>query len=258
MDRLADVRAAEQRVREETLGAFADEANVLEHALDLSRRMAHGRQLALDHTLLRAVLVSRAVGSLRCAWLSAAAGYRTQALTLARSALEDFATAAWVARHPADASLWLWEMADDLPKPERRPPRTSTMFDELTKHGAPDFSRAYAFLSEAAHPRAPGLLWNAQFGKGEESAKHSADLLPVYDREAGATCLHSLLLVAYLILVVAVELRESGAPTDLEETESLLAESRRVATDISDALGRIAPFVPGANDPDPDCCSPCE
>ena len=109
------------------------------------------------------------------------AGYRTQALTLARSAFEDYATAAWVAKRPEDANLWLWEIVDDSLRPERRSPRPTKMFDELDEEADSSdvFRKACGFLSEAAHPRAPGLLWNAQFGRCEEGAKHSAELLPV-------------------------------------------------------------------------------
>ena len=238
--------------REETFRAFAGEADVLEQALDLSLQVTLGNRLALDHTFLRALLVSRAVGSLRCGWLSAVAGYRTQALTLTRSAFEDYATAVWVAKRPKDAKLWLSQIVDDVPQPERRPPRPTKMFDELDEEGDSSgvFRKAYGFLSEAAHPRASGLLWNARFDRGDEGAKHSAELLPVYDESATATCLHYLLLVAYRIRAVAVELRVSSVPDDEEATKSLLAESERVAAAILDAVSKIRPFVPMTGDPE--------
>ena len=133
MDRLGEVRAAEQRVREETLGAFAGEADVLEQALGLSLHVIHGARLTFDHTFLRALLVSRATGSLRCAWLAAAAGYRTQGLTLVRAAFEDYGTAGWVTMQPDDANLWLWEIVDDVPKPDQRPPRFTEIFKRLSE-----------------------------------------------------------------------------------------------------------------------------
>ncbi len=244
MEWLRDSRAAEQAVREETLGELAAEAATLEHALDLALRLTQATRMSLDHTLLRAMLISRAVGSLRCAWLATGAGYRTQALTLGRGALEDYATAEWVTKRPDDARLWLWAMVDS-PRPADPLPRFSEMFDELDEEteSSQVFRGAYGFLSEAAHPRAPGLQWNAQFGKGDKDAKHSANLLPVYDKSATATCLHHLLLVAYLILDAALKLRVSIVADDPEETDVLFAEARQVTDALTEANRRIRPFV---------------
>ena len=203
--------------------------------------------LAVRGSGLRALLVSRAVGSLRCAWLSAAAGYRTQALTLARAALEDYATATWVAKRPDDAELWLSEIADDLPKPGRRPPSFSSIFKELGQDD-PEFERilkqVYGHLSEAAHPRAPGLQWNVQWGRGSEGAKHSADFLPVFDESATASCLHHALVIAGLILGVAAELylmRDEPPPSDSDE---FIAELERQRSRILSADKRLLPLIP--------------
>ena len=257
MEWLRDSRAAEQRVREDTLGVFAAEAATLEHALDLALRLTQGTRLSLDDTFLRAMLVTRAVGSLRCAWLIAEAGYRTQALTLGRGALEDYATAEWVTKRPGDAGLWLWAMVDSS-RPTDPLPRFSEMLDALDDEtkSSQVFKRAYGFLSEAAHPRAPGLQWNAQFGMGDGDAKHSADLLPVYDKSATATCLHHLLLVAHLILGAAVRLRASIVADDPQETEVLFAEAREVHNALTEANTRIRPFVRVADEADSDGTDP--
>ena len=203
MDRLKELRVAEENVREETFAAFGEEVAVLEHALGLIHHVL-GRvgKFDLDHTFLQGLLVSRAAGSLRCAWLCAAAGYRTQALTLVRAALEDYATAVWVAEKPEDAELWLWEIVDSLPEPNRRPPRFAEMFEHLgRRNGGSDdvFKNVYGYLSEAAHPRAPGLQWNVQWGAGAESASHTAQLLPIFDEPSTASCLHHLLLITGLV-----------------------------------------------------------
>ena len=160
--------------------------------------------------------------------ITRSAGYRTQGLTLVRAAFE-------------------------VPKPDQRPPRFTEIFKRLSEENldSPDVLKdLYGRLSEAAHPRAPGLQWNAQFGGGDEGAKYSAEFLPVWDNSATATCLHYLLLIAYLILAAAVELRISSLPDDADDTQPLLAESQRVSALILEALGRIRPFVPTADAPD--------
>ena len=251
MERLRDSRVAEQAVRAETLGAFAAEADTLEHALELSLRLTQGTRMSLDHTFLRAMLISRAVGSLRCAWLSTAAGYRTQALTLGRGALEDYATAEWVTKRPGDAKLWLWAIVGS-PRPPDRLPGFREMFDDLDEESSRFARSAYGFLSESAHPRAPGLQWNAQFGEGDWDAQHSAELLPVYDTVATATCLYHLLLVACLILDVAVKLRDSIGADDAEETDTLFAQARHVATAGLEANRRIGTLLPVSDDTESD------
>ena len=185
--------------------------------------------------------------------ITRSAGYRTQGLTLVRAAFEDYGTAGWVTMQPDDANLWLWEIVDDVPKPDQRPPRFTEIFKRLSEENldSPDVLKdLYGRLSEAAHPRAPGLQWNAQFGGGDEGAKYSAEFLPVWDNSATATCLHYLLLIAHLILAAAVELRISSLPDDADDTQPLLAESQRVSALILEALGRIRPFVPTADAPD--------
>ena len=256
MDRLEELRAAEQSVREETFAAFGEEVAVLEHALGLIHHVL-GRvgKFDLDHTFLQGLLVSRAAGSLRCAWLCAAAGYRTQALTLVRAALEDYATAVWVAEKPEDAKLWLWEIVDSLPEPNRRPPRFAEMFEHLgRRNGGSDdvFKNVYGYLSEAAHPRAPGLQWNVQWGAGAESASHTAQLLPIFDEPSTASCLHHLLLITGLVIGVAVSLYTSTLPGTADDNDELLAESLAVRLDILNAQRRILPLVPVATDSDPE------
>ena len=253
MDRLKKLRAAEQSVREETFAAFADEVDVLEHALDLTHRVIGSvRQLTLDDTFLRALLVSRALGSLRCAWLSAAAGYRTQALTLARAAFEDYATAAWVRAYPDDSELWLWEIVDTAPEPDRYPPRFKDIFDKLEEN-EPELAGVhesiYGHLSESAHPRAPGLRWNVRWGaQGTEGAKHAAELQPIFDEAATASCLHFLLLIAGLILGVATELHAATAPDSEDDGDDLVAESTLVGEKIRDANARLRSMVPTGTD----------
>ena len=237
--RLKELRGAEEQVREETFAAFGEEVAVLEHALGLIHHvLGRAGGFALDHTFLQGLLASRAAGSLRCAWLCAAAGYRTQALTLVRAALEDYATAVWVAEKPEDAELWLWEIVDSLPEPNRRPPRFAEMFEHLgRRNGGSDdvFKNVYGYLSEAAHPRAPGLQW----GAGAEA--QVAQLLPIFDEPSTASCLHHLLLITGLVLGVAVSLYASTLPGTADENDELLAESLavRLARDRS-LTGRAA------------------
>ena len=236
MGRLEDLRVAEESVRDETFAAFGQEIPVLEDALGLIHHVL-GRvgKFDLDHTFLQGLLASRAAGSLRCAWLCAAAGYRTQALTLVRAALEDYATAVWVREKPEDAELWLWEIVDSLPEPDRRPPRFTEMFAHLGRsNGGSDdvFKNVYGHLSEAAHPRAPGLQWNVQWGGGAESASHTAQLLPIFDKPSTASCLHHLLLITALVLGVAVQLYALALPGTADYNDELLAESLAVRLDL--------------------------
>ena len=254
VQRLKELRAAEENVREETYAAFGEEVAVLEHALGLIHHViGRAGNFTLDHTFLQALLVSRAAGSLRCAWLCAAAGYRTQALTLVRAALEDYATAVWVAEKPEDAELWLWEIVDSLPEPNRRPPRFTKMFKHLGRsNGGSDdvFKNVYGHLSEAAHPRAPGLQWNVQWDAGAEDAKHTAQLLPIFDEPGTASCLHHLLPIAGLILGVAVKLYAANFPHATHDNDELLAESVVVRVKIVAAQERIRPLVPSTTESD--------
>ena len=242
MDTLAGVRAAEDAVRRATLEAFSDEVVVLEEALGITLVAVSDQELPLDHTFLRALLVSRAIGSLRCAWLSTAVGYRTQALTLARAAIEDFATIRWVMEKPEDSELWLWEMVDGLDEPSRRPPRFTTMFERL---GAQDLEfkdvlkEVYGRLSEAAHPRSPGLRLNVDFAAGNGGAKHTADLSPTFHEAATAFCLHYLLLTAGLLLGAAIAVYAEGHPESDVDGMPFVAECRGVRDRILDANGRI-------------------
>ena len=253
MDRLAEFLQSEQRVRQETSATFGQEGAILEHALGLALRLIDGHHFALDHTLLRAVLISRAVGSLRCAWLSAAAGHPTQALTLARAALEDYATASWVAERPEDAELWLWEIVDDAPEPDRRLPSFSKMLERVGERnaGLPNaFGRAYGHLSEAAHPRAPGLQWNVQSAVSSEGATHTPTLLPIFDATVTASCLHFLLHFAALILGSASELYHLYVPVATHDHDDLLSESLTVRWQMLGVYEHIRPLVPLAEDGD--------
>ena len=213
------------------------------------------QQLPLGERFLRALLVSRAVGSLRCASLCAAAGYRTQALTLARAALEDYATIRWVIRQPEDSELWLWEIVDGLEEPERRPPPFRTMFERLGEE-EPAFrdvlKNVYGRLSEAAHPRAPGLLWNVEFSAGSEGAKHTADLSPTFHEGATAACIHYLLLTAGLLLGVAVALHAEGQPESDVDADPFVEECQAVRDRILDANNRIQPLMHPRRESDPD------
>lgn len=254
MERLTELRATEENVRAETYTAFGEEVAVFQHALGLIHHVI-GRtgNFTLDHTFLQALLVSRAAGSLRYAWLCTAAGYRTQGLTLVRAALEDYATAVWVAEKPEDAELWLWEIVDSLPEPDRRPPPFKQMFEHLgqSSGGSDDvFKNVYGYLSEAAHPRAPGLQWNVQWDAGAEEAKHTAQLLPIFDKPSTASCLHHLLLITGLVLGVVVRLYASTLPGTADYDDELLAESRAARMEILSAQRGILPLVPLAADSD--------
>ena len=255
MDRITDLRAAEQRVREASYAAFGEEVDALEHTLGFTHAViASVDELSLDQTFLRALLVSRALGSLRCGWLSAAAGYRTQALTLARAAFEDYATAAWVAKRPEDAELWLWEIVDDAAKPDRRPPRFTSMFEELGQEDegfSSALKRVYGHLSEAAHPRAPGLQWNVQWSPGSQGAKHSADLLPVFDESSTASCLHHLLMIAGLILGVVAELYLGEDGDKPKDSDEFVAELQRHRDRLLRADEQLAPLIPTEADAGP-------
>ena len=253
MDRLAGVRAAEDSVRRATFEAFRSEVAALEDALGLTLSGVEGQELSLDHTFLRALLVSRAVGSLRCAWLSAAAGYRTQALTLARAALEDYATVRWVMERPEDSELWLWEIVDGLQEPDRRPPPFGTMFERVGEE-VPEFTEVlkdvYGRLSEAAHPRARGLQLNVEFAAGSEGAEHSADLSPIFHEPRTAACLHHLLLIAGLLLGAALALYVEGHGESAEADDEFVAECWTVRDRILDANGRIRPLTQVAAESD--------
>lgn len=248
MDMLDPIRSAEQRVREETYASFGEETAVLDDALGLIHSvLGQVGELALDHTFLQALLASRAAGSLRCAWLSAAVGYRTQGLTLERAALEDYATAAWVQKHPEDAELWLWEIADNVPRPDRYPPRPKEMFDNIAEDD-PQLARAlnsaYGYFSEAAHPRAPGLQWNVQWGAWHPSGtKQAAELRPVFDAPATASCLHFLLVLAASILDVAVGLY-AEVQSEAENLDDGFQEDRTLMDErILSADRRLLPWV---------------
>ena len=252
MDRLKELRVAEENVREETFAAFGEEVAVLEHALGFIHHiLGRAGKFDLDHTFLQGLLVSRAAGSLRCAWLCATAGYRTQALTLVRAALEDYATAVWVAEQPTDAELWLWEIVDNLPEPNRRLPSFTEMLERAGRsNGGSDdvFKNVYGHLSKAAHPRAPGLQWNVQWGGSDGDASHTAQLLPIFDEPGTASCLHHLLPIAALVLGVAVKLYAANFPHATHDNDELLAESLVVRVQILAAQERIRPLVPVATE----------
>lgn len=253
MDRLTAVRAAEDSVRRATFEAFGSEVAALEEALALTLDAIEEQELSLDHTFLCALLASRAVGSLRCAWLSAAAGYRTQALTLARAALEDYATLRWVMSRPEDSELWLWEILDGLEEPDRRPPPFRTMFERLGEEEpeATDVLKSvYGRLSEAAHPRAPGLQWNVEFTVGSEGAKHTADLSPSFHEPRTAACLHHLLLIAGLLLGAALALYLEHHPESADSEDSFAKLCWTARDRILDANRRILPLVPRADEAD--------
>ena len=109
------------------------------------------------------ILVNRAFNSIWQGRRAAVHGYPVQAMILARSALEDWATMRWVEDHPGDKDLWLCRILPEVEPPldekgrERWVPKIDTMLRALDEGESP--LRAYEALSKVAHPQGIGLAW---------------------------------------------------------------------------------------------------
>ena len=107
----------------------------------------------------------------------------------------------------------------------------------------------YGHLSEAAHPRAAGLKWNVRWGtQGAEGTKHAADLQPIFDKAATASCLYFLLLIAGFTLGVAIALYAVGVPGAEDGGDELVAESALLRQQIRDANARLGSMIPTDTD----------
>lgn len=140
---------------------------------DLILALNSGTALLSSHkhdrgeNFLVGILVNRAFNSIWQGRRAAVHGYPVQAMILARSALEDWATMRWVENHPDDKDLWLCRIVAEVEPPldekgrERWVPKIDTMLREIDEGESPLV--AYEALSKVAHPRGIGLAWEFRF-----------------------------------------------------------------------------------------------
>ena len=182
-----------------------------------------------DATLTRTVFVGRGNHSLRCATDLALEDSYSQSITLARFAFEDALAAVWAPDHPKDAEVWLAGILRQ-PAPDRQPPRTKDMIRHVAKvrdgADADALRDVYGRLSEAAHPRGPGLALDIHFPAGESGGAHAV-LGPSYNTTHCAQAI-------YIILTVTALVLGEGRRLSAETTPG--GDLRREARDLHDAL----------------------
>ena len=183
---MAELAAAESRHAEKVgrlhsvVVSILDELVVAVADLMFAAAPLPARQECDDATYVIGILATRTFNALRSAEVLIVAGYYLPAVTLIRSAFEDWVTSVYVNEHPSEAGRWL-----DQDQP--REPSLTAMLDGIQRStAARGFNfQAVAFgsngiygdLSSLAHPRSESVA--AQILPGVD--RNTARLGPIFD-----------------------------------------------------------------------------
>ncbi len=155
----------DQAIRKRSQATLPSEIQLVEDLILLLNRgtaiftgMKHDRGL----NMLSGILAGRAFNSLWRAREDALCGYYVECFSLARNALEDWATISWLELHPDDTDIWLWKIVDEVERPDKIPPKFEMICKELGKLGKRP-AEAWDALSKFTHPRSVGLRWLIHF-----------------------------------------------------------------------------------------------
>ncbi len=179
---------------------------------------------------LHLVSFNRAINALRRAREDIATGYSAQALTMTRSAYEDFGVICYTDRHPEIVNTWLQHLLPGIQETKTAPPTRAMIWNDLKPTMGDEVGALYGMLCDFSHPDAIGFAWLISYEEGS----WQFTVGPQIDEIQVLSALHHTILVASAL---------AGRVADLQER--LIGERdkewwRRIASLIMEVTPKIA------------------
>jgi hypothetical protein len=144
---------------------------------------------------LHLVSFSRAINALRRAREDVATGYSAQALTMTRSAYEDWGVICYTDRHPEIVNTWLQHLLPGIPETKTAPPSRADIWNDLKPTMGDEVGALYGMLCGFSHPDVIGFAWLISYKEGswEFTVGPQTDELQVL------TAIHHMMLVTSVL-----------------------------------------------------------
>jgi len=153
---------------------------------------------------LHLVSFNRAINALRRAREDIATGYSAQALTMTRSAYEDYGVICYTDRHPEIVDTWLQHLLPGIEETNTPPPKRSEIWNDLKPTMGDEIGALYGMLCGFSHPDVIGFAWLISYKEGT----WQFTVGPQTDELQVLSALHHTILVASVLAWRVADLQE--------------------------------------------------